>query len=114
VSMTPENSPLTARQGVTLLARLVCLIFVFYAVLNLSEIPSYLMSVMHYQGHGDGPAIGNYYSYWTAKYVGWVGGALFRSAVELYIARVFYNCGPRVTKFLFGDELASSDLPAQI
>jgi hypothetical protein len=106
--MTAENSPLTARQGVTIAARLVCLIFVFYALTNLIAIPSYLAGVLHYEGHGDGPAIANYYTYWTAKYIGYVGGALLRCAIELYIAKVFYSCGPRVAKFFLGDNLAPS------
>jgi hypothetical protein len=113
VSMISENSPLTARQGVTIVARFVCLLLVWYAVLNLIEIPSYLAGVLHYHTPSEGPAIGNYYAYWTAKYIGFVGGALFRAAVELYLARVFYRCGPRVTKFLLGDDLTPPDPQAE-
>jgi hypothetical protein len=106
--MTPQSS-LASRQATLLAGRVLCVFFLFYAILNLTELPSYMMGVLHYHAQGDGLSTGTYYSYWTSKYIGWIGGSLLKATVEIWIAGIFYRCGPRVSRFFLGDQVPASE-----
>ncbi len=102
--MSPAEQPLTRRQGVLIASRVVCILCLFYSVSNLLALPDYLAGLMHYRAGSRGPTSGTYYTYWTSKYVGYVGGSLLRAVTELWLAGVFYRCGPRMSRFFLRPE----------
>ena len=98
--MIPLDRPLTQRQGVVLGGRVLCVFFVFWSLVNLSYLPGDVSGLWHYLHHGDGVAAESYNSFMKAHYVGYISGAVLRATVELWVAGVFYRCGPKIAGFL--------------
>jgi hypothetical protein len=105
--MESSGSPLSTARAVTIAGRVLCVYFVFWAIFNLTEVPGYLLALIRYATHGDGPAGLDYYHYWTRRYALYILWALLRAAVELWFAGVFYRCGPRAANFLSGEEVSA-------
>ena len=99
------ESSLTSRRAVTIACRTLCVFFLVYAVVNFAEIPSLLIGLMHYRSHGEGTGSSDYYAYWTRRYALWITAALVRALVEFWLAGVFYRGGPRVSRYLLGDDV---------
>jgi len=95
---------LTPQRAVMIACRTLCVLFLVYAIVNFADIPSLLIGLMHYRSHGEGTGSNGYYAYWTRRYALWITSALVRGAVEFWLAGVFYRAGPRVSRFLLGDD----------
>jgi len=104
VCMKSTDSPLSAVQAVTLAGRVLCVFFLFWAIFNLTEVPGYVMTLIRYGTHAEGPAALEYYRYWTRRYALYVLWALLRAAIQLWFAGFFYRCGPKAARFLLGED----------
>jgi hypothetical protein len=98
--MIPLDRPLTRQQGVVLAGRVLCVFFLFWSVCNLSYLPGDVIGLLHYVHQGEGALGVRYYGYWTNRYVGFISGAVLRAALELWVAGLFYRCGPKIGGFL--------------
>src|ERR1700722_19828403 len=114
--MISSTSPITVRQTVTLAGRILCVFFLFHAVVNFAGIPSSIsgmrtaLEVVHSLQRIDTTSADyRFLSRSFGQYIISICISLFWGMLELWIARVFYRCGPRVTKFLLGDELAPAN-----
>jgi hypothetical protein len=108
--MNPTELPLSRHGAVQIAARVLCIVFVFYALLNLLALPSYIVGIFHYKAHTDTDGY-TYWRYWTSRYMEYTLSALLKGTVELWVAGVFYRVGPRVTRFFLGEDVEPKALP---
>jgi len=83
-------------------ARALCALFLLNALVNASYFPGYLASAWHYWHEATARGLED--SYLTALYIRQVATGVLRLAFELFFAGFFYQCGPRVAKFLLGEQ----------
>jgi hypothetical protein len=105
--MIYERSAVTVRQAVTMAARVLSVFFLFWAIFNLTELPTYIVAFVHYGRESVPSAAESVYHYWISRYAGYIAVALIRSAVELWLARWFYRCRPAVERLLLGEEIVA-------
>ena len=100
--MDSSSRPLSERQGIMIAARALCALFLLNALVNASYFPGYLASAWNYWHEATARGLED--SYLTALYIRQVATGVLRLAFELFFAGFFYQCGPRVAKFLLGEQ----------
>ena len=96
---------MSSRQAVVLVSRAVCVYFLYTAFGNLTTLPLLAFNLWRSLPLArDMPGL----SQWGFRSMALsVEAAVLRLAVELALVVVFYQCGPRVSRFLTGGVMES-------
>ena len=92
---------MSSRQAVVLASRVLCVYFLYTAFGNVTTLPFLALNMWHQsQMTSRMPDL----SQWAFRSMTLsVEAAVLRLAVELLLAIAFYQCGPRVARFLTGE-----------
>lgn len=96
---------MSSRQAVVLVSRVVCLLLIFWVVINIVDLPTDILALHRYwKALGAGSDDRYIVRYYSLR----IDATVLRTALELFFAGVFYRCGPRLSRF-FTAGLAESD-----
>jgi hypothetical protein len=97
---------MSSRQAVVLASRVVCVILIFWVVVNLVDLPTDIFALHRYW---KALGAGSDERYAVRYYSLLIDATVLRTALELFFAGVFYRCGPRISRF-FTDGVVASEV----
>jgi hypothetical protein len=90
---------MTAKQGVTLASRVLCIYFLIAAGFLITDLPPNVMAYLQYSAH-DGYSHTSFNFQWNLAHI------VFMITVYLLLALLFFRCGPKLTAFLLDESPA--------
>ena len=94
---------MSAKQSAFLVSRVICLFFIYKGLCSLLEVPATFAMISAFSSLRDSPGLSEYGNKMFASSL----TLAFEGAAQVILAIVFYRSGPRVIRFLTGEEQAS-------
>ena len=95
---------MSSRQAVVLASRVLCVWFLYGAFGTTTSLPFSLFNLWLQWHMSLDPTIGHFVSRSSLRYSAQnVEASLLRFVVELFLAVIFYRCGPIISRFLLQD-----------